>query len=148
MILLQSLKKITRLTELQAHYLVQCIIHEDFISKNISNAGNSYVFITIIYHLAQDELAKSKTTKTHPHSTIKTKRDISEELTYRQSIEFWISCDFSSLIISEFLNEISNCFSEPYLFVNEIGRRKIEDDHPLIHEKFLTDDKLNEQAEP
>lgn len=129
-------KSIFRLSEIQAYYLANCIVNEDFISKNLGSGQNSYSLQTLLVQLSEDCYAKTKTTKLNPDSKIKVKRPLQEHFEYIQKVDFWIICDMNSFIIDKYLSNMSYFFSDPFLFVNEIGRRQLLNDHPKIFKEF------------
>ncbi|RYE12033.1 MAG: hypothetical protein EOP45_23605 [Sphingobacteriaceae bacterium] len=61
-----------KLNELVAYYLSNCIIHEDFIINNLHQTRGQYSLTYLLFHLAEDDLEKSKVTKTKPRPYIET----------------------------------------------------------------------------
>lgn len=129
-------KNIFRLSEVQAYYLANCIVNEDFICKNIGSGQNSYSLQTLLVQLSEDCYAKTKTTKLKPDPTVKVKRPLQEHFDYIQEIDFWIICDMSMFIQHAYLSSMHRLFSDPFLFVNEIGKRQLLNDHPNIFKEF------------
>lgn len=128
--------KTFRLSELQAFYLANCIVNEEFISKNLGIGQHQFSLHTLLVQLSMDCYEKTKVTKVKPVPTTKVNRELQEHFDYFQSIDFWIICDLSQLFAKEYLSEISNYFSEAYLFTNEKGRKKLQEDHPIICEQM------------
>ncbi|WP_298900020.1 adenylate/guanylate cyclase domain-containing protein [uncultured Psychroserpens sp.] len=129
-------KSVFRLSEIQAYYLANCLVNEDFISKNIGSGQNSYSMQTLLLQLSEDCYAKTKTTKLKPDSRVKVKRPLQEHFDYIQEIDFWIICDLNSYIVNEYLSSMYRFFSDPYLFVNQSGKKQLLNDHPKIYEEF------------
>lgn len=125
-----------RLNEIQAYYLANCINNVDFILKNVGSGQNQYSLQTLLVQLSEDFYKRAKITKLGPKPTIKVKRQIQEHFYYIQSVDFWIICDLSTYYIEKYLYQIKSFFSEPYLFVNESGKKKLFEDHPEIGEQL------------
>ena len=129
-------KSIFRLSEIQGYYLANCLANEDFISNNIGSGQNSYSMQTLLVQLSEDCYAKTKTTKLQPDSTVKVKRPLQEHFDYIQKIDFWIICDMNRFIVDKYLSSMYRFFSDPYLFVNENGKKQLLNDHPKIYKEF------------
>jgi hypothetical protein len=129
-------KSIAKLSALAAYYITNCINQEEFISKNLHDPQNKYTLIYLLFHLAQDSLATSQITKTHPRATIKTKRPIQEEFTYLQSVDYWLIADLDSYVKEFVFPDLTDYFQDGLLFVNERGRQKLIEDYPAIAKEF------------
>lgn len=128
-------KKSILLTPFQAYYIAHCIVHEDFSIKNMGLGQEQSSLQVLLYQLAEDSLAKSKTTKTKPNYNQKVKRELQEHYEYIQSVDFWLIYDLCNNLMRDFHN-ISNCFSENFLYINDTGKKKLLEDQPKIYEEI------------
>lgn len=129
-------KKTIRLTPVQAYYIANCIKLEEFINDNIDSGQSQYSLVVLLYQLSEDYYAKSKVTKTSNSPTVRVKRPLQEHFNFIQSVDFWIICDLRFFITRENLSEITNYFSEPFLYVGESGKNKLAEDYPEICKEF------------
>jgi class 3 adenylate cyclase len=126
----------SRLTQMQAFYIANCICNEGFITQNIGHGLNNYSLRVLMYQLSEDLLSKSSITKSRPTPSLRVQRPMQEQFNYLQKIDFYVICDFDSSLRESLYGGIYNCFSEAYLFVNEYGKNKLLQDHPDIAEQF------------
>ena len=132
---ISATKTTPKLTKLFGYYIANCILLESFIVKNLHHPQSQYSLVCLLFHLAEDSLAKSKATKTNPRPTKKTKRPIQEEFDYFQSTDFWLLADLDTFI-RKTLSDISEYFTDGFLFVNDKGRFKLIEDQPIICDEF------------
>lgn len=120
----------------QAYYMANCINYESFISSSVSRSQATYSLKVLLSQLTEDSIAKSNITKSRPTPTIKVSRPIKEHFEYIQSVDFWLICDFARFIEQKLTYEISEYFSDDYLFVNRKGKEKLIKDQPTICTEF------------
>jgi len=130
-----ALKITPKLTKLSGYYIANCIALESFILQNLHQPQSKYSLVYLLFHLAEDNLAKSQATRSNPRPTKKTKRPIQEEFDYFQSTDFWLLADLDTFIIKNF-SDISEYFTDGFLFVNDKGRSKLIEDQPIICNEF------------
>lgn len=128
-------KRTVRLTKIQAYYIANCLINEEFISSNCGSGQNQYSLQTLFIQVAEDAYEKSKTSK-FSNPTTKVKRPLQEHFNYIQSVDFWLVCDLNSYNQNNYLKGISQYFSEFFLFVNDNGKAKLKEDFPEIFEEY------------
>lgn len=128
-------KKIFRLSSLQGYYIAHCIANEDFISSNVGHGQNLYSLHVLIQQLAEDSIEKIIATKINP-AMPKVNRSLQEHFNYIQSVDFGLICELKRYIVNENLSYMWDYFSEPYLFVNELGKKKLLEDQPSIAKEF------------
>lgn len=124
------------LTEMQAYYMIACITNEEFILKNLNSGQSKYSMRVLLFHLTQDHIAKTKTTKTRPKPLLRIERQPQEQFNYLQSIDFWIICDFCSLLEKEYLTRIYNLFTDEYFIVNQFGKKRLFSEYPEKCKEF------------
>lgn len=129
-------KQLIKINSFQGFYLALCIVLEEFITKNTRGGVYKYPLQVLLYQLAEDQLAITRTTKTYPKPVEKVKRENQKQLDYLNSVDFWIICDLSASIEDKYFSNILSCFSELYLFVSDEGRKKLLEDQPMICKKF------------
>jgi len=131
----QSPKKINVLSTLQGYYMSLCITNEDFISKNLDKGQSLYSLHVLFFQLAEDHFEINTARKTDsPRKNIE--RSLEDQFIYNQSIDFWIICDLNRFILDSHFRTIVKYFSDPYLFVNEKGKKKLIEDQPDICKEF------------
>lgn len=129
-------KQLIKIDSLQGNYIALCIVLEEFISKNARGGQCHYSLQILLYMLAEDQLEIDRATRTRPNPTRIVQRENQKQFEYLQSVDFWIICQFSRAIKDKYFSNISSCFSEPYLFVSDKGRKKLLEDQPMICKKF------------
>jgi len=125
------------LTKIQAYYIANCIKLEEFISEKVGSGKRKYSLKVLLTQLSEDFYEKSKVTRLATNPRIKIERSLNDQFDYIQSIDFWIICDLSVSYERQYLRQISNCFSEGYLFVNDYGKQKLKKDFPKIYDKIV-----------
>lgn len=121
-----------KLNEIQAYYIGCCLRHEEFITSNsLHNDGPPLALHVLMMQLANDLLDQSRVTKTYPNARKRVKKDIQEHLNDIRKIDFWIICDLNNYIHAS-LADVSECFSERFLFISAEGKRRLFTDQPEI----------------
>lgn len=128
--------KIFRLTVTQAYYLINCIKNEEFISEHVNRYLNEGQIQILMLALSHDCMSKDTVTKLNSKPVMYIKKSLKEHLAILSSIDFWLIRDFNSCIIEKHLGPMRQFFTEGYLFVNEVGKRKLLEDYPNLYEQY------------
>lgn len=133
------------LTDMLAYYLSYAIKYNDDLIKYKESIQLVYAGPIIIYLLAQDTISLAETT---PYDEqYRTLTWGAGQVTFDQiwdyycAIDFSVLTEFSELIKSMYLNQISDCFEKrrslsSYVFVNECGKRRLREERPDIWSKI------------
>lgn len=124
------------LSDFEGYYIANCLCHEKLFTENLRPGTPSYSLHIVMFHLAHDSVARDKITKLYPEINSKVKGSVIEYFKIVESSTFWVLADFQD-VIKEALHEIGNCFSEPFLFVNEYGKMKLKDEKPDIYKRLV-----------
>jgi hypothetical protein len=129
-------QKIFTLSNIQAYYIANCIVYEDFITKNVDASYKTYSMHIIVVQLSQDSEAKTIIKKTASQRPLNVKRPLQEHFDYIQTVDFGLITELDRYYCERYLDDIRECFSEPYLIVNDTGKKKLFEHYPEIYEEF------------
>lgn len=128
--------KTIRISKKQGYYIANCLVNEAFLEQNAGSGQNRVSLIVLMYQLTRDSIDHEKISRVRPDEKPKrVKRLIQKQFDYIQSIDYYIVGDLASYWLKE-LNELSDCFSEEYLFVSQKGKQKLLSDQPNICKAF------------
>lgn len=136
-----------KLTELAAHYFVQCIKHAPEIKELVKSAGlvGRNRIVVLLYLLAQDSLAVSHSTDLAPETGVRTYRygeaSFNEQFDYYQKQDAWVTNECCQLIVHLVLSPYREyMFSQglyDLIFVTEKGEEKLKKEWPSLYDSVI-----------
>lgn len=126
-------KRKKQLSEIEGYYLANCIKNKEFISSRLSVHASSYSLHVLLYQYSLDCIEKSKTTKVNRSYTRRIPDTLEKYFEHLQTVNLWIRHDYRQKIINVELKEISDCFTEEYLIINDKGLNRLKEEQPDIY---------------
>ena len=120
------------LTEFEAHYIANCIIHHDFIKSRLNDLRKVHALHSLFYHLTLDEINKSRTTEVNPSYTSRISVSLDKYFETLINTNIWLLHDIRYTVSELKLQNSNNCFKEKYLIVNSIGKKRLQSEQPTI----------------
>lgn len=136
-----------RLSQFEAYYFANAMKYESlFLSKYNKFTSGGYTMQTLLWYLAQDSNGRANQTLLDPHSPRiygDGKLAIDDCYNYYDGIDFWVRCDLSGFICKS-LQHLDKYFTgntpdQKFVFLNEMGKEKLKDEHPSIWREFCLD---------
>jgi hypothetical protein len=135
-----------RLTKLAAYYIAHAAKNVEFLRMALRSHGDaqgSYSCTVLLYMLAYDSANAASVSDPRPyrpHTWGGGKATLDQQFEYYNSVDFWVICDFSGFIESEYLADFLRYFEPSGLlrrhFVTQEGLEKLRTDWPTIWKEF------------
>ncbi len=125
-----------KLTTFEGYYIANCILNESFITSKVGSGLNSSALHSFMYLLTLDSIGQLKITKTNPTYVKRvagTNDDFFKEL---MNANIWLCHEIQHSLLPIKLKETEDCFSEAFLFVNDLGKKRLRDEMPEVFSKL------------
>lgn len=137
-----------KLSKYLAYYFAYAQLNYDFLFSQKDEPSNEYVSVILLHFLARDAVNRSEVGKygsSSPDTWKSGEASFEEQYRYYDEIDFSIKVELAMLIERVFLSDISFCFEKAeysltsYIFLNDIGRRKLINEFASIIAEFQID---------
>ncbi|BAU27648.1 class 3 adenylate cyclase [Aneurinibacillus soli] len=133
-----------------AYYMAQAIKNKEFLLSKVEENASSYICMVILWFLAIDSEGKDNSTPMKPYKLRTPEFEnggIAGTYKYIKSVEYWIYCEFSELILYN-LEKFREYFHKgipfaDFRFVNSRGEKELKKEYPDIWEQFELDKFVN-----
>lgn len=129
-----------RFTLMQAYYLAHDLKNREFLIQSVRCGQNEYAMTVLLYFLALDSVERT-TARDHEKPWLRIYGEgslsLQEALSYYSSLDLGVCMELADFIkrplagIREYMED--NIF---YLFVNDLGRKKLKAEYPNIWREF------------
>lgn len=120
-----------------AYYFAQCIVNEEFNARKLKERTyRTYALLILNFYLAETSLSKSLVTKTNPYYKEKISGDLELEFNNIEKTDFHILADLASYIRQVELENFEDYFEDEFIFINELGRKKLIKEYKDIAREF------------